>query len=59
MEDMRARENQLSESFTQKVEVELKRINKEVEVELVRRVIVELASLLELHESEFPPQVLL
>lgn len=49
------RADKLSESFTLKVECELKRINREVEVELVRRLVSELASLFELSTQEVPP----
>lgn len=43
---------ELSESFTQRVEVELKRINREFEVELVRRIMVEMQVLVDIKESE-------
>jgi hypothetical protein len=43
---------ELSESFTQRVEVELKRINKEFEVELVRRVMVEMLVIFDIKEGD-------
>ena len=42
----------LSESFTDKVEVELRRINKEVEIELVKKMIYDLSKIFEISEED-------
>jgi len=54
VEQIRARETQLNESFSQKVEHELKRINRELEYELTAKVIREMQGIFELQQSEMP-----
>jgi hypothetical protein len=48
VEQIRARETQLNESLSQKVEHELKRINRELEYELTAKVIREMQGIFEL-----------